>query len=506
MGNETMINRDVNASATQVNNAAANNSSSSNTIVNSALYSLSQIPVGTVLCGKYKVVSELNITSGEASLFICECSGKKYVAKIYRRDVAIKDDVTNALKNISSPHVAKLFDTGIYNGLPFEIIPFYTQGSLQGRTFSFEELKQRIIPSLNEGLHVLHKNGIIHKDLKPSNIMLCDSKLNQLKSKYRIPNAPSVATAVDPLQREMEPYQCFEVLQNVNKAISRRRDCAKKMKSIKEEIDGVLACPGCSTDRERLKYIKSNESILQQKKLEHAAVSAKMKKVQVVLLSEEKTSFNRLSAALAEINSSEKSTSGSGVALSSFVKLKSSIPGDIFASEQSPIELDYGAYKFFLLPDVVLAYDKDNSFVTAFDPVALIIMIRDRQKSVYMRKNSGSTWSYADSVVAGDSVLVSEGHTRTNWLHERKSGGPDLRYSYNPKYESRTDTYAYSDFSIQIGQYKAEYSISKANLSNKLKPMVKDYCSVMHELNAVPSLLRLLKSVSKKKRSRKLAV
>ena len=74
-----------------------------------------------------------------------------------------------------------------------------------------------------------------------------------------------------------------------------------------------------------------------------------------------------------------------------------------------------------------------------------------------------------------------------------------MRYSYNPRYESRTDTYAYSDFSIQIGQYKAEYSISKANLSNKLKPMVKDYCSVMHELNAAPSLLRLLESVSKKR-------
>ena len=59
MGNETMINRDVNASATQINNAAVNSSSSSNTIVNSALYSLSQIPVGTILCDKYKVISEL---------------------------------------------------------------------------------------------------------------------------------------------------------------------------------------------------------------------------------------------------------------------------------------------------------------------------------------------------------------------------------------------------------------------------------------------------------------
>ena len=326
-----------------------------------------------------------------------------------------------------------------------------------------------------------------------------NSKLNQLKSKYRVTNIPPVATAVDPLQKEMESYQCIEVLQNVNKAISRRRDCAKKMKSIKEEIDGILACPGCGTDGERLKYIKNNEDILQQKKDEYAAVSTEMKKVKVVLLSKEKTAFNRLSSALAEITSSEKSASGSGVALSSFIKLRSNIPGDLFASEQVPIELDYGAYKFFLLPDVVLAYDKAKTFVTAFEPMALIITVKDQKKSVYMRKNSGSAWSHTDSVIARDSVLVSEGYTRTSWLHERKSGGPDLRYSYNPRYESRTDTYAYSDFSIQIGQYKAEYSISKAKLSNKLKPMVKDYCSVIHELNAVPSLLRLLESVSKKR-------
>lgn len=326
-----------------------------------------------------------------------------------------------------------------------------------------------------------------------------NSKLNQLKSKYRVPSAPSIATAVDPLQKEMESFQCIEVLQNVNKAISRRRAYAKKMNSIKEEIDGILACSGCGTDRERLKYIKYYEDTLQQKKDEYAAISAEMKKVKVVLLSKEKTAFSRLSTALAEITSSEKSSSGSGVALSSFIKLKSNIPGDLFASEQAPIELDYGAYKFFLLPDVVLAYDKANTFVAAFEPMALIITVRDQKKSVYMQKNSGSAWSYTDSVIARDSVLVSAGYTRTSWLHERKSGGPDLRYSYNPRYESRTDTYAYSDFSIQIGQYKAEYSISKANLSNKLKPMVKDYCSVMHELNATPSLLRLLESVSRKR-------
>ena len=216
MGNETIINKDVNASATQINNAAVTSSSLSNTIVNSALYSLSQIPVGTILCDKYKVVSELDVMSGEASLFICEYNGKQYVAKLYRRDVAIKDDVTNALKNISSPHVAKLFDTGVYNGLPFEIIPFYAQGSLQGRTFSFDELKQRIIPSLNEGLHVLHENGIIHKDLKPSNIMLCDNEEDVVIIDFGISSVKGGSNTVIVTKTGMTPeYSASETFRNL---------------------------------------------------------------------------------------------------------------------------------------------------------------------------------------------------------------------------------------------------------------------------------------------------
>lgn len=216
MGNETMLNRDVNASATQINNAAVNSASSSNTIVNSALYNLSQIPIGTILCDKYKVISEMNIMSGEASLFICEYSGKKYVAKLYRRDVAMKDDVTSALKNMSSPYVAKLFDTGVYNGFPFEIIPYYTQGSLQGRTFSFDELKQRIIPSLNEGLHVLHENGIIHKDLKPSNIMLCDNEEDVVIIDFGISSVKDGSNTVIVTKTGMTPeYSASETFRNL---------------------------------------------------------------------------------------------------------------------------------------------------------------------------------------------------------------------------------------------------------------------------------------------------
>lgn len=137
---------------------------------------ISTIPLGTVLCDKYTVVKEFPVMGRYASLFLCEAGEEKYVAKLYRRNNTIKEDVANALKAIDSPFVAKLYDFGVYNGFPFEILPYYEHGNVQGCTFSFEELKEKIIPSLNEALHVLHKNKILHKNLKPSNIMLCDNE------------------------------------------------------------------------------------------------------------------------------------------------------------------------------------------------------------------------------------------------------------------------------------------------------------------------------------------
>ena len=68
-----------------------------------------------------------------------------------------------------------MYATGEIDGYPYEILPYYKNGSLQGKKFLYQQLKSKIIPALNEGLKVLHDNGIIHKELKPSNIMLADN-------------------------------------------------------------------------------------------------------------------------------------------------------------------------------------------------------------------------------------------------------------------------------------------------------------------------------------------
>lgn len=170
MSDETRINPAL-GGTTEINPAL----SGSTTTVNPALSAAAAISPGTVLPGGYRIKQRLNAPAGEADIYICERDGAEYAAKIYRRSIAVKSEVISALREVSCPYVAPLYQSDVYGGLPYEILPYYRNGSLQGRRFSFEQLRTKIIPEINEALAALHDVGIIHKDLKPSNIMLTDS-------------------------------------------------------------------------------------------------------------------------------------------------------------------------------------------------------------------------------------------------------------------------------------------------------------------------------------------
>ena len=179
MRNQTVINPSANATAVNPEigkNTVINRELGQATAVNPNVrgQASNMIAEGTIIGGKYQIVKPLNIATGEADLYICQYGKTEYVAKVYRRKRAVKDEVLYALKGVNSPYVATLFDMGEYNGMPFTILPYYKKGSLQGRKFSLNELKTTIIPCINEALNSLHQNNIIHKDLKPSNIMLLD--------------------------------------------------------------------------------------------------------------------------------------------------------------------------------------------------------------------------------------------------------------------------------------------------------------------------------------------
>lgn len=176
MANETVINPQLqNSTPTAINNDIIEQYNRQNGISPSANQSQT-INENELICGKYKVVRQLEVTSGEADLYLCEYDEAEYVAKVYKRQMAIKQEVIDKLLTIDSPYVAKLYETGEHNGFPVEILPYYYNGSLQGKQFNEDQLLKTIIPNINEGLKALHDAGIIHKDLKPSNIMLNDDR------------------------------------------------------------------------------------------------------------------------------------------------------------------------------------------------------------------------------------------------------------------------------------------------------------------------------------------
>ena len=134
--------------------------------------------------GGFHADSGLDIVSGEADIYLCSgtgsLSGRKFLLKYYRRKNALKQEVLEKLKSVESPFVVPVAGYGAYEGHQYAVRPYYEMSALsellsEGVRFSEEELKTLIIPSVNEGLKAVHDAGILHKDLKPANLIPDDS-------------------------------------------------------------------------------------------------------------------------------------------------------------------------------------------------------------------------------------------------------------------------------------------------------------------------------------------
>jgi len=204
MDQSTILNRGFNTAITEINPLLGRERT---TILNPALAEGGGrfLEPGTVLCGLYTVESRLDVASGEADLYLCQYENVSYIAKVYRREAALKEDVAALLEGVQSPYVARLYEFSFLDGFPVEIIPYYKNGSLQGRQYTLEELRQTVIPCINEGLRALHAKGIIHKDLKPSNMMLADDQRGVAIIDFGVSSAKDRDSAVIVTKTGMTP-------------------------------------------------------------------------------------------------------------------------------------------------------------------------------------------------------------------------------------------------------------------------------------------------------------
>lgn len=123
--------------------------------------------------GGYKIVGVISENTGEASVLLGENASEKKIIKLFHKNKKPKDDIVKKLLEMNSPFVVSYEKCGEHGGKFYAVMPYFEKGDIISiAPVSESVLREKIIPSIADGLLALHSVGIVHRDIKPSNIYL----------------------------------------------------------------------------------------------------------------------------------------------------------------------------------------------------------------------------------------------------------------------------------------------------------------------------------------------
>src|SRR5678815_222148 len=139
--------------------------------------------LNTALLGRYAIEREIG-AGGMATVYLAQDlkHRRKVALKVLDPELGAVLGVERFLAeiqvtaNLQHPNLLPLFDSGEASGLLFYVMPFVEGESLRARLDREKQLPVdeavRIAVAVANALDYAHQHGVIHRDLKPGNILL----------------------------------------------------------------------------------------------------------------------------------------------------------------------------------------------------------------------------------------------------------------------------------------------------------------------------------------------
>ena len=126
---------------------------------------------GETISFDYVIDSRLEKQGRQADVYLARKQGNAYVVKVYRGGWRPDPAIREFLVGTQHPNLLGVLENGETGGCYYEICDYLPGGTLEDQPALLPDHIQRVIvPSVNEALHELHRNGILHCDLKPGNL------------------------------------------------------------------------------------------------------------------------------------------------------------------------------------------------------------------------------------------------------------------------------------------------------------------------------------------------
>ena len=146
-----------------------------------------EVPVSLkdALAERYAIDAEIG-SGGMATVYGADDirHGRRVAIKVLRPELAATLGTERFLREIgiaarlTHPHIVPLIDSGTADGMLYYVSQFVTGGSLRNRLKTEGALPVRdalhITEEIGAGLDFAHRSGVLHRDVKPENILFAD--------------------------------------------------------------------------------------------------------------------------------------------------------------------------------------------------------------------------------------------------------------------------------------------------------------------------------------------